>query len=427
MKVLFVIFLILNVNAFAKNVAKVKMLRGKVFTIDSENKKSKLTKGMWVNEGDTISTEKKSFVRLSFIDKSTVNVGPDSKMIIEKFSKDKAGVLNIIQGKIRAKVTKDYLDMDQSQSKLFVKSKAAVMGIRGTDFAYIASKNGKAASAVLFEGRVFFSKLQKSDNMGRLESIVSRGRAMSPGQVSVASEKFQKATIPTKMNMKQFKALEKDVNFSNEQVSKQKHQNKSKVPEGLDGDIVTLMDNDIKENLAAEMNVDIGEMKKVDTEGTKLEISEDGVKPPAGSIIHIDSGEIMPMGTNATFDSNTGEWINPDFIISANGEITPPEGFQIEDNGTIIQEAANGDKKMIVNDIQHGNFANINDMQAVAINEDGSLPAAPINTDQISPSGNIANPNDWFVPPALVGVPPHLQSGGGAGTTSLRVTFTKTP
>src|SRR5690606_40301890 len=45
-----------------------------------------------------------------------------------------AGVINVLSGKIRSKVTKNYLDMDQDKSKLFVKSKSAVMGIRGTDF-----------------------------------------------------------------------------------------------------------------------------------------------------------------------------------------------------------------------------------------------------------------------------------------------------
>jgi len=431
MKVLLALFLTLTMNAFAKNVAKVKMFRGKVFIINTDKQKTKVSKGMWINEGDIVRTKKKSFVRLSFIDKSTVNVGPDSKMKIEKFSKTEAGVLNMIQGKIRAKVTKDYLDMDQSQSKLFVKSKAAVMGIRGTDFAYVASSNGKAASAVLFEGSVYFSKINKGDNLKKLESIVNRGRRLIPGTFSVVNPKVNKATIAVKMNMKQFKALEKDVNFSNDQVSKDKHKLKSKVPAGLEGDIVSLKesDNSIKQSLATELNVEAGEMKKVDMEGSRLEVTEDGIKPAAGSIVHIDSGEIMPMGKNATYDSNTEQWVNSDFVVSANGEITAPEGFKIEDNGHIMHETANGEHNVIVNDMRHDDFAGVNDMQEVAMGENGVLPPPPSVVDQNAPAGNVANPNDWFVPPALVGVPQHQQHGGGGtpGTTSLRVTFTKHP
>ena len=134
-----------------KNAAIVKMLRGQA-TVSGAAGEKPLKRGMWIREGEVVKTGKRSFVRLSFVDKSTMNVGPGSEMKIEKFSKKEAGIVNVISGKIRSKVTKDYLNMDKDKSKLFVKSKSAVMGIRGTDFIFSAHKETGATTAVLFEG-----------------------------------------------------------------------------------------------------------------------------------------------------------------------------------------------------------------------------------------------------------------------------------
>ena len=77
---------IFAVNAFAAdNVAKLAIMRGMV--------KAKLADGSIVDvkndlslpEGATLQTADKSFVKLLFIDKSQMNLGPNSQMIITAF------------------------------------------------------------------------------------------------------------------------------------------------------------------------------------------------------------------------------------------------------------------------------------------------------------------------------------------------------
>ena len=88
----------------SKKVAIVKLVRGNATFLSPDGEQGKITKGIWVKEGAVIKTEARSFVRLNFIDKSSMNVGPKSELKIEKFSKSEAGVINVLTGKIRSKV-----------------------------------------------------------------------------------------------------------------------------------------------------------------------------------------------------------------------------------------------------------------------------------------------------------------------------------
>lgn len=116
-------------------VAKVIIMRGIVEAVNADGSKESLAKGAWVKEGAKVLTQDKSFVKLLFTDKSQMNLGPKSEMVIEKFPKKKAGIISLMKGSLRSKVTKNYLNKgDEKKSKLFVKTKSAAMGVRGTDF-----------------------------------------------------------------------------------------------------------------------------------------------------------------------------------------------------------------------------------------------------------------------------------------------------
>lgn len=132
-----VLFLfMMSFSAFAQSkVAVVKLLRGDV-DVQMKNKKTmKLKVDDWVENGATIKTGDKSFVKLIFIDKSQMNIGPHSEMKIENVTNKESGVIDLVKGKIRSTVTKDYLQIkDKDKSKLFIKTSNAVMGVRGTDF-----------------------------------------------------------------------------------------------------------------------------------------------------------------------------------------------------------------------------------------------------------------------------------------------------
>lgn len=116
----------------AEDVAKVVLLKGQV--------KAKLSNGSVVDvvadqiflEGAVLQTAEKSFVKLIFIDKSQMNLGPNSQMVINSFPKKRPGIITLVKGQIRSQVTKDYMEMDdKNKSKLYIKTKTAAMGIRG--------------------------------------------------------------------------------------------------------------------------------------------------------------------------------------------------------------------------------------------------------------------------------------------------------
>jgi hypothetical protein len=129
-----ILIALMTTSAWAsKKVAIVKLLKGEVDVL-TLGKTTKLKVEDWVEDGSVVKTGEKSFVKLVFIDKSQMNIGPGSEMKIEKFGEKDSGVIDLVKGKIRSQVTKDYLQMDRNKSKLFIKTPNAVMGVRGTDF-----------------------------------------------------------------------------------------------------------------------------------------------------------------------------------------------------------------------------------------------------------------------------------------------------
>jgi hypothetical protein len=324
-----------------KKVALVKMKRGKAQVTTPEGTKKDLKKGDWIVEGSTVVTQKKSFVRLSFVDKSSMNIGPGSEMKIEKFSKSEAGVINVLSGKIRSQVTKNYLNMDKDKSKLFVKSKSAVMGIRGTDFAFTTSKKTGASTAVLFEGSVVFNKLKKGQNQKNLEAIVNKGVRIKPGQFSVASKKFKKPTIPAKMNSTQFKKLERNANFVADANGGEKKKRKSLVPPGLSGEAVKSNAEGLR-GVAGGSND--GEKKKsFDMKNVMGFNDGENVKPADGSMVHIESGTVIPLPADAVFDDNAGEFVSTSVGgADSNGEYQPPADLKITDKGEMFKVTEGG-------------------------------------------------------------------------------------
>jgi hypothetical protein len=339
----------------AKNVAVVKKLRGQVFKRNNNGEKL-LIKDDWVSEGDIVFTKKASFVRLVFIDKSQINIGPKSEMLIQKFTKSDPGLLNIVKGKIRAKVTKDYLEMNKgAKSKLYLQSKSAVMGIRGTDFLFTYNPETKATSAVLFEGKVAFSKVDANENISYndLEKIVDRDKIqIRAGEFSVASAKAKKALIPAVLNIAQKKALEKNDTFKEFDTSKVKSKKVgSLVPKGLDGKIVASSDKDLKEHVDKIVKVkdSNGQDLSIDSKKAKGYVSADGdIKAANGSFLHTETGNVIAPGSDSAYDQHSNTFIatGATGTIGADGEYIPPKGVIIDYKGQFIDIISKPDGRL---------------------------------------------------------------------------------
>lgn len=416
-------FVLYGSEAKSSKVAVIKMLRGKVEIISQEGDSAPGKKGLWVTEGSIVKTAAKSFVRLSFIDKSTVNVGPKSEMKIEKFSKDDAGVLNVISGKIRSKVTKDYLQINKNKSKLYVKSKQAVMGVRGTDFVFSYSPKTGASTAVLFEGSIVFNKFNKNNRKLSLESIVNKGRSLRPGQFSVARRDMRKPTVAAKLSSTQLRAMNKNENFVTSSKSNKKVKStRSIVPPGLDGAVVYAgqgaLENGIKSVVKTNVETKKKEMTKKEIEKTKGFVKGDDIQPAAGSLVHIDTGTIIPVAMDATFSD--GEWVSKSIGgVDKSGDYVPPSGYSITDEGKLIKVVDGGMIQQVLIEVKPvDEVPTFGDTKVIDFQEpingpapagDGLEPIPPKDTEilapppictgctYIPPSYNTNNPNDGII------------------------------
>ena len=358
MKNSLLLFLITSLSFFAyssqksKKVAIVKIVRGNATFIKSDGSSAEIKKDMWLNEGSIIKTGARSFLRLSFIDKSSMNIGPKSELKIEKFSQKEAGVINVLTGQIRSQVTKDYLKMDKDKSKLFIKSRNAVMGVRGTDFLFSANKVTGSATTVLFEGKIIFNNITKDSDIGDLEGIVNRGRTINPGEVSVANKDSKRVTVPAKLSTKQFKSLNKNKEFNSASLAPKKA-TKSIVPAGLNGQVVASDNQSLKASISNVAKINVSEISPEDKkrrasyEDSKGFTKGDDIRPADGIMVHIETGTMIPQGSDSKYDKNTGEWISStNGSINKSGEYIPPKGFQLADDGSLWKVNPDNGKKI---------------------------------------------------------------------------------
>lgn len=351
--------LILSTQTWAaQKVALVKVLRGKVQVIKPAPARD-LKVDDWLEEGMLVKTAEKSFVKLIFVDKSQMNVGPESEMLIEKFSGKDSGIIDLVKGKVRSQVTKDYLQIeDKDKSKLFIKTKNAVMGVRGTDF--MVTTNGINTATVLFEGEVVFNHSTNHRNLSstKLDDIADRGVRIMPGEFSVVSNDRPQPTVPAVLNLAQKWTLEKNREFeSNERnpSSVPKEETRSIVPEGLSGQDVANTSDSLKTVVSEVASVAPDKVAPAPNKAPALAangfVSGDTVKPANGSFLHLDSGVVIAPPADSVFDPNTNSFIpsSANGSLSADGDYVPPQNMTIAPDGTMVVNVAlpNGEVKAV--------------------------------------------------------------------------------
>jgi len=395
----------------AKNVAVVQMMRGKVSVLYG-SASAPVKQGDWIKEGGVIKTSEKSIAKLVFIDKSSINVAPNSEMKVEKFSKTEAGLLDIVKGKIRAEVTKDYLEMNQGQkSKLFVKSPSAVMGIRGTEFVFAHNHLNNTSSAILIEGEVAFSKLGSGErpSYNQLDRIVERDNIqIRGGEFSVAAPTAKAATIPAVLNVKQMESIKSNSDFSgtsnnpNQVKADDAKEKRGLVPPGLSGKVVASENVELKKvgeaaanengrSIASEKAND----KAVDNASANSAIAKaegfitnDGkVKPANGSFLDISTGVVVAPPDDSQYDPGTNTFIPSSKAgdVSSSGDYLPPKNVEIKADGLVV-------KVEVMEGVE----------QKIVLNPKGGVVPVTTLAGNIRPASLIGAPTG-YVPPAPKG------------------------
>lgn len=416
MSSLFIVMVMLfSLSAFAQTkVAVVKLIRGEADVL-TLGKTTKLKVDDWVENGSVVKTAEKSFVKLVFIDKSQMNVGPNSEMKIESFTGKDSGVIDLVKGKIRSQVTKDYLQMkDRDKSKLFIKTNNALMGVRGTDF--MISTNGVNTSTVLFEGEIVFNKLDSRESLSsaKMEEIVDKGVRMFPGEFSIQEANRPMPTVPSILNVQQREHLEKNSEFNSDRSPSNSNNEsaKSVVPAGLNGSLVSNTPDVLKNEVAQIAPSDTSASAKpasLDPDGF---VKGDQIKPTNGSFVHIDSGVIIPPGPGSVLDSNTNTYIpgSDSGKVATDGSYIPPKNVEITDDGKILVAVKDGTGAVVVKEVPPPspvlvmNSASIGSV-ATTVAAGGPVPPAqppkgdiplpqPGVDSRFTPTGGIMNVND---------------------------------
>ena len=346
------VLLFSSTQLVAAGVATVIILKGKV--------KAKLSDGMIVDvkenttlpEGALIQTSEKSFVKLLFIDKSQMNLGPNSQMVINSFPKKEAGIITLVKGQLRSKVTKDYMEMDdKSKSKLYIKTRTAAMGVRGTDFQVNYNPENQNTALITFEGRVAMSNIDKefaheAFDQNRLERTITNEKAVmvTKGEISAVNLNVsERAMSPTKLGTKQIEALESNETGATNSESEKK-QFRSPIPPGAEGTQFSSSSVGLEKEIA-NLGVNLQEAlpKVADTNAAQIKTPEGffntmtgEYKLPAGSVVDLNTVNIIPPPAESVFDKNSGTFIVPESlgkIDKKTGEYKAPAGLELAPDG----------------------------------------------------------------------------------------------
>ena len=129
--------LALAVSGFARadDVGQIKVAKGTVH-VEREGKQVPATVGMAIHQSDTVITGADGSAGITFSDNSLLSTGPNSVLVVDRYSFDttthaghfdaslKKGTLAVVSGKM----------VKQTPGAMRVRTPAAIMGVRGTEF-----------------------------------------------------------------------------------------------------------------------------------------------------------------------------------------------------------------------------------------------------------------------------------------------------
>ncbi len=185
MKLFICLSVLISLNAYCENQHGLFMVvKGDVKLISGTKAPFPAKVGTKVLVGDMVTTGADSRAKIVMVDRNVINVSPDSKMQIAKYSTDattgaKNVEIKLDEGKIRNNVEQSY---DGEKSKYILKTPTAVAGVRGTQFVTSFNSRTQKTEVVTMKGQVSFASMLNGKIVGK-PVVVNKGEttASSPG------------------------------------------------------------------------------------------------------------------------------------------------------------------------------------------------------------------------------------------------------
>lgn len=151
-----------------------------------------------VREGSTVRTGPRSLVKIWLTDQSTLTIGADSSVKIQPVKAGEPMLVDLVGGTLRAKVTKSTeIGVDGNpREKLYIRTKTAALGIRGTDFYVTYNAANEGTTLLTFEGLVAFAKLNNPAQDLEQSLSSENTRAVGDGNFSEAVGSKAEASSP---------------------------------------------------------------------------------------------------------------------------------------------------------------------------------------------------------------------------------------
>ena len=330
-----ILLLITTPVAFAAQTAKVLVVKGKVTKlIPNTVEASSVKRGDLLPEDTSVLTGEKSFIRLRFSDKSTMNLGPNSKVVITKLPEKKANMVNLLTGMIKAEVKKK--TKKESKTKLVIQTRTAVMGVRGTKFQAMYNAENKATSLVTVEGKVAMAKQES------IKAVIAK----SEKPKTLDSTVVQKKVSHTSLDVDKIDEVFSEAEKSNQVVE---------VSEGKYSGVADKIETPTEPVKIAPKQYDViaksmGSTKKAQ-DVMKLDIT-DTQEPKVGSLksggyLDFESGLYVEPAKDAQLDKTTGTYkIEEEVgqIDNTTGDYIPPKGVVIDAKKGFVVDVKESEK-----------------------------------------------------------------------------------
>lgn len=379
LSLLFTSFIALPLQATQTPVASVVKIRGMVTKLlPGAMEATMVAEGDQLQEDTSIVTGAKSFVKIKFIDKSELNMGPESKIVISEMKSDSAGVISLLKGRIRTEVEKISKDQNQGKNKFYIRTRTAAMGVRGTDFQTIYNPDNRMTSLLTYRGAVALTKVDEHthqrfesgttevvrsdinkapeikkipgkliDEKVEMEKLLSQNDTVivPPGQNAFSSNALKKSSLPVKISPVQLNVLYKNREFE--------EKNLVNLKSGVEASAVKMEVAQAPQKAAPEgvYNAKTGDFAP--RAGGLIDL-ETGlyIAPEDGSSFDEKNG-VYVSKKSGDFDADTGQYVAPKglildakkgFILEKNAEIKPELLAMREDmNKSIARDVVVGD------------------------------------------------------------------------------------
>lgn len=317
-------------------IGSVTKLKGNVSILEIGHREAQELKiGQKVSRDASILTSEKSFVQITLLDKTTINLGPKSKIILDQVPQEKVGIVNLVMGAVRSEVIHK---KENTKEKLYIKTRTAALGVRGTDFQTIYNPENKITSLITFEGKVALAKIKNEEQKQITKSDLEKAIIVEKGLFSTVSSNLKVATEPVKISPTQFTGLK-----MNKEMLEDKKIEKAEFDKEYKKTIEHYKDltqNEKKLNIGAKRNYDADKAT---------------YRPTAGGVVDLNTGiYVPPTITKESFNSklNIYEIKEDKGKVTDNGSYIPPAGTVLDSKKGFIatdSSQASTEKEIIGN------------------------------------------------------------------------------